>query len=130
MKRKRVFVSIQLFFTLVILFLAIMLPLLTKESFFASIIPSFKNTNNETVIAGKDFIVYIFDCFSKGFDLSRIEPSLTGLSDGYIFTGMKFADKLFGLFGDIHPMTSFVIVSLVYALIFGNIIALIITSIR
>jgi len=129
MKRKRVFVSIQLFFTLVILFLAIMLPLLTKESFFASIIPSFKNTNNETVIAGKDFIVYIFDCFSKGFDLSRIEPSLKGLTDGYIFTGMKFADKFFGLFGDIHLMTSFVIVSLVYALIFGNIIALIITSI-
>ena len=129
MGRKRVFVSIQLFFTLVILLLAIMLPLLTKESFISSIIPSFTGENTETVITGKDYILFVINSIKDGFDLSNIEASLTGLNGGYIFTGMKLIDKIFAVFGDIHLMSSFVVVSLVYALIFGNCISLIITSI-
>ncbi len=129
MGKKRLVIIIQMLVTTLLLAIMIMVPILTKESLFTSLIPCFTGKSNETIIAGKDLFSFIVESIqNKDFDLNLIKNQLSGENGALIFSGISFITSFLNLFSnpDLALYVSFFVVSFTYLLI---IIAMIIVYI-
>lgn len=131
MGKKRFIIIVQMLVATFIFIIMIMVPILTKESLFTSLIACFKGDSKESILAGKDFIQFFIQAIKdKSFDLNLIKNGLTGENDALIFSGISFIANFLNLFSnpDIGLYVSFFVVSLVYILIFIAMLILYISS--
>lgn len=101
MGRKRLFLIIQMLLVGVIAAIMVIVPILTKDTFFNALIPCVKGSSNETMIAGKDMYSYVLEAIANKFPLfnrnSVIYPKIINESGEAIFTNMSFIKGFFNL---------------------------------
>ena len=129
MGRKRVFASLQLIYTLILIAIVVMVPILTKQSFIESIIPTFTNSSNETIVTLKDMFAFIIESIkTQSLDISIIADKLKN-NDGYIFTSLKLVNDLLNSYPDYKLLISFIVVCVVYGCLTISLLTALISSI-
>lgn len=99
MGRKRLFLVIQLLLIGVIAAIMVMVPILTKDTFFNALIPCVKGTYTEPMVTGKDMFAYVLEIIENKSILlnsnSVIYPKIINGNGEAIFTSMPFIKIIF-----------------------------------
>lgn len=125
MGRKRLFLIIQLLLVGVIAAIMVMVPILTKDTFFNALIPCVTGKSNETMVAGKDMFTYVLEIINNkaiSFNSSSvIYPKIINGSGDAIFTSMSFVGVVFNFISknpeSLNVTVAMVVVVLVYFLL-------------
>lgn len=129
--RKRLFIVIQLLIMAIIAAIMVMVPILTKESFFVSIIPSFSGQVENAKIS----LIDLFWGLVNGNIYVQEDPLYSALciENNYIFTSMPLVNELVSSFTAISKLPDYFIslisVIVVYGLIIISMIIMLISSI-
>lgn len=135
MGRKRLFLVIQLLVMAVIAAVMVMVPILTKDSFFASILPSFSGTIENAKISLIDLFWGLLHAIEDGTitNESNAIYSVINVEGNYIFTSMPFVSDLVSSLTTISCIPDFFIslisIIVVYGLILISMVIMFISTI-
>lgn len=133
MGRKRLFIIIQLIVTAIIATLMVMVPIITKDSLFTSLVPSFSGTLEDAKITLKDLILGLIEAIPSGSIFNEADPmyGLVNVDGNYIFSSMPGVNMVVSIVEFIVPgfFISLVSVALVYFLITLSMIIIFFSSI-
>lgn len=132
--RKRLFVIIQMVLMALILAVILILPIMTKNSFFNSLAVAFDSSkgSNGEIMSGINFFSVFFGLFKGGSNVELIASKLTNSEGHILFADVSFIHSVLGIFSkgtSIYPIVSFIIVSGIYLATFICTIILYVTSI-
>lgn len=132
--RKRLFVIIQMVLMALILAVILILPIMTKNSFFNSLSVAFDSSkgSNGEIMSGINFFSVFFGLFKGGSNIELITSKLTNSENYILFADVGFIRSILGIFSkgtSIYPIVSFIAVSSIYLATFICTIILYVTSI-